>query len=86
LPTGALDTSVGSGGFVTAITLPGVTALGVQSDSKIVAAGDNALERVDADGTLDASYGTAGVAPVSLSINALRMQVDDEAAVERFAP
>lgn len=67
---GSLDTSFGTGGLV--ITniggLNGASALAIQSDNKIVAAGstgaalseDFALARYNADGSLDPTFGTGG--------------------------
>jgi uncharacterized delta-60 repeat protein len=66
---GSLDTSFGTGGFTTAGF--GVWAVALQSDGKIVAAGDNycddgdcvrdfALARFNADGSLDTSFDSDG--------------------------
>ena len=68
---GSLDSSFGSGGVVNFVPSPlafGFFALAIQSDGKIVAAADGAsgtqallqVARVNPDGTLDASFGSAG--------------------------
>ena len=65
---GTLDPSFGSGGIVVTEFAPGsfdfADDLAVQSDGRIVvageAAGDFALARYTADGTLDATFGTGG--------------------------
>lgn len=79
--TGALDTSFGTGGKVVNRLNPSnsdlATAVAVQSDGKIVAAGwvnagltsdaDFAVLRYDTTGTLDSSFGTGGtvITPVA---------------------
>jgi uncharacterized delta-60 repeat protein len=72
LASGTLDPSFGSGGVVT--TNLGASdialALVVQPDGKIVVGGrkfpDSALVRYNSDGSLDAGFGTGGVAVVDL--------------------
>jgi uncharacterized delta-60 repeat protein len=69
-PDGTLDPSFGTGGKVTTDFAGGfdrATALAVQADGKLVAAGftqgagvDFALARYDPDGSLDPSFGTGG--------------------------
>jgi uncharacterized delta-60 repeat protein len=66
-PSGALDSSFGSGGKVTTDfggAADGAKAVALQADGKIVAAGGNgadfAVARYNADGAPDASFGTAG--------------------------
>jgi uncharacterized delta-60 repeat protein len=68
LPDGTLDPGFGSGGKVTTDLLgfdDQAFALARQPDGKLVAAGeaggDFALARYNADGTLDASFGSGGV-------------------------
>ncbi len=66
LPTGALDSTFGSGGSVT-LSLFSLTSLARQSDGKLLVAGaatdgHNAeLVRLNSDGSLDDSFGTDGV-------------------------
>jgi uncharacterized delta-60 repeat protein len=75
---GAVDANFGAAGVV---ALPGqntqnpglldVTTIAIQSDNKIVLAGDNgqeqfAVERLNADGSIDNSFGAGGVATVPL--------------------
>jgi uncharacterized delta-60 repeat protein len=85
---GALDSGFGNGGFVStdlANGLPdGIVALARQSDDKIIAGGyaspgDAALARYDLDGSLDASFGTAGtvVVPNVGPVSALALRGDD---------
>jgi uncharacterized delta-60 repeat protein len=68
---GVLDTTFGSGGWVTTDFAGGsdeIRALGIQPDGKLVAAGyagvgnfnDFALARYNANGTLDPTFGTGG--------------------------
>ena len=70
--SGALDPDFGVGG-ITSINVPGtfagdeVAALAIQGDGKIIAAGSGgrlnfALARLNPDGTLDAGFGTGGIA------------------------
>jgi uncharacterized delta-60 repeat protein len=73
---GSLDPSFGSGGRVTTAFPQGeseITAMALQQDGKIVAAGDTggganhgvmAVARYNPDGTLDQAFGTAGQATV----------------------
>jgi uncharacterized delta-60 repeat protein len=73
LSAGALDPTFGSGGLAIGPLLgiigSNAIAVVVQTDGKIVAGGENgnggtpnfALERFNADGTLDSSFGTGGV-------------------------
>jgi uncharacterized delta-60 repeat protein len=66
MPDGSLDSSFGSGGKVTTNFSGAATALVLQPDGKLVAAGftnfpsDFALARYNGDGSLDASFGTGG--------------------------
>jgi uncharacterized delta-60 repeat protein len=67
-PNGTLDASFGAGGVVTtafgAVTFDQATALKIQSDGRIVAAGLSnsffAVARYEANGTLDTTFGTGG--------------------------
>jgi uncharacterized delta-60 repeat protein len=69
--TGALDTSFGTGGVVTSSVTAncGIRDVAIQSDGKILAIGfadsDFALARYYITGTLDVSFGTAGVVTTS---------------------
>ena len=89
---GSLDTTFGTGGIVTTPIESGdseVLALGIQSDSRIVAAGkspdgsnyDFALVRYNTNGSLDTTFGTGGIVTTSIGIgwdyaNALGIQSD----------
>jgi uncharacterized delta-60 repeat protein len=77
-PDGTLDPSFGSGGVVTtdfAGSTDRVEALALQSDGKVVAAGqafsgaglDFAVARYHPDGTLDASFGSGGKVTTDLA-------------------
>ena len=59
---GDLDPTFGNGGRVTSTKFFG-NAVAIQSDGKIVAAG-NGLERYNPDGSLDASFGSGGRAVI----------------------
>ena len=93
---GALDSSFGTGGMVT-INFPGsnegpslVIGIAIQSDSKIVAGISNLnadanplfiLARLNADGSLDTTFGTAGVVEtqigsVGIAASVLALQSD----------
>lgn len=65
-PDGDLDPSFGDGGKVTTPGMEGGQALVVQPDGKIVVASDNALARYDVDGTLDDTFGDAGIVRTAL--------------------
>jgi uncharacterized delta-60 repeat protein len=56
-PVSGLDDGFGDGGKVTTAGLRGTQAVAVQSDGKIVAAGEFALARYDTDGSLDETFG-----------------------------
>jgi uncharacterized delta-60 repeat protein len=88
---GSFDTTFGTGGIVT--TTIGsdayAQALGIQTDGKIVAAGDYyngsnyefALVRYTADGSLDTTFGTGGIVTTTIGsgnawANALGIQTD----------
>jgi uncharacterized delta-60 repeat protein len=71
LPSGSLDTSFGTGGKVTTVlgtNYSSASAVAVQTDGKIVAAGASydgtcwafGLARYNVDGSLDTSFGTGG--------------------------
>jgi len=76
-PDGSLDTSFGAAGKVVNNTTPGgANALALQSDGKIVIAGQAipdpakpgrlAVLRYNGDGSLDTSFGTGGIASTDL--------------------
>ncbi len=63
---GTLDLTFGGTGYVTALTSPAhARAVATQADGSVIAAGDQngqwAVARFDASGTLDPTFGTAGV-------------------------
>jgi len=69
-PNGSLDPSFGSGGMVAtsiAFLAPSAAArmgMALQADGRILLVGGLKLARFNSDGTLDASFGSAGVATV----------------------
>lgn len=63
LSSGALDPSFGTGGKVTG-TGAAIRAVALQADGKIVALGGLTLRRYNADGTVDATFGTGGAVQV----------------------
>lgn len=76
LADGTLDSSFGTGGYVTTAIGSGsdsALAVAIQPDGKIIAAGKSwepqqvsALVRYHADGSLDASFGTGGIVTTSV--------------------
>ena len=88
-PNGALDPSFGSGGVTTTTVgsgKSGVSALAIQADGKVAAAGADRtvdgfwLVRYTADGSLDPGFGSAGVVTTDIRCcaepNALAIQRD----------
>src|SRR5208337_3687415 len=84
-PHGSLDTNFGAGGIVTTSfgSYPALAlALGIQSDGKIVAAGNSSngsnhvitLVRYKTDGSLDTTFGTGGI--VTTSVGSADAQAD----------
>lgn len=74
LPSGNVDPSFGAGGFAFAPTL-GIVGLAIQADGKIVAAGmrgstgpatDFAAARFEADGDVDNTFGSGGLAVMNV--------------------
>jgi uncharacterized delta-60 repeat protein len=65
-PDGSLDTTLGSGGTTVSSFSPGIPlSVAVQSDGKILVAGDSStsevrLARYNADGSLDSTFGSGG--------------------------
>lgn len=73
---GTLDTSFGTGGFTTTDFSGGIdfaSSLVLRSDGKLVVAGgisfDFGLARYDADGALDASFGTGGFVTTDFAVD-----------------
>jgi uncharacterized delta-60 repeat protein len=64
LPNGALDPAFGSEGKVTVGIPGGASAMARQADGKMVALGTRTLARYNTDGTLDATFGTAGAVTI----------------------
>ena len=96
--TGATDTTFGSAG-ITTTTISGdsdaVNALGIQSDGKIVAAGNSfsalmyfALARYTVTGALDTTFGFAGITTTSIGMNcaanALGIQSDGRIVTDGY--
>ena len=98
-PDGSLDGSFGSNGTVTTVlnSAEVANALAIDANGKIVAAGslagggpDFALARYNADGSLDASFGSGGTTavPVGYGVdqpNAVRIQSDGKIVVAGYA-
>lgn len=68
---GTLDPTFGNGGKVL-VDLPSLKGLAIQSDSKLLLAGDNqadsfAVARLNPNGTLDSSFGAGGKVVVSVT-------------------
>jgi uncharacterized delta-60 repeat protein len=62
LAHGAVDSSMGKGGFRTYTDLPSFVGLAVQPDSRIVVSmNDGRLARINDDGTLDLTFGSGGM-------------------------
>ena len=94
-PDGSLDTSFGNGGKLTTAIESGndtATAVALQKDGKIVAAGSNdawhgatrtamAVVRYLPNGSLDTSFGTGGILGVVNDANAMFNQSDNAYAV-----
>jgi uncharacterized delta-60 repeat protein len=81
---GSLDPGFGSAGFATTAIVGGADALSValQPDGKIVAAGTTvgpdsiaALVRYNADGSADASFGTAGIVTTNVAGRGIALSV-----------
>jgi uncharacterized delta-60 repeat protein len=62
-----LDPAFGVGGVVTTPGLRGVTALAVQDDGMVLAAGNSVLTRYRPDGALDLGFGIGGTVATGLS-------------------
>lgn len=72
--TGALDTSFNAVGYNTVAGFNDLSAVAVQADGKIVVAGRNtnfqfSVARFNADGSLDANFGTGGYAVTPVGVN-----------------
>src|SRR5437870_4774898 len=100
LPDGTLDPTFGNGGTVTSGALSfGAYAIVRQSDGKLIVAGSAVdaagstgfgLARFDSDGTLDPTFGTAGVVSTDFAggdddARALTLQADGKIVVAGFA-
>jgi uncharacterized delta-60 repeat protein len=93
---GSLDTGFGTGGKVTThfgglLDFDAASAVAIQSDGKIVAAGGTAggaavLVRYTMDGSLDVGFGTAGkvIAPIAMA-NAVAIQSDGKIVAAEVA-
>jgi uncharacterized delta-60 repeat protein len=92
LPNGSFDTTFGNAGVaaIAPMTFTSLDAVAVQSDGRIVIAGRTpttpgtaTIMRLLADGSVNPTYGTGGLATLTLGTNAgvhnLRLQPDDSA-------
>jgi uncharacterized delta-60 repeat protein len=93
--SGSLDTTFGNSGIVTTSIGSGydnILALGIQSDSRIVAAGyssngsnyDIALVRYNTDGSLDTTFGNSGIVTTSIGSsydNALALGIQSDGKI-----
>ena len=77
---GSLDSTFGSGGIVLAQSAlaSSISAIAIQSDGKIVAAGGKDVYRFNSNGSLDTSFGSAGVATVTFNVTALAVNATGE--------
>jgi uncharacterized delta-60 repeat protein len=76
---GSLDTSFGTGGITIILSLFGnFTAVVIQPDGKIVAAGGNDVVRYNSDGSLDSTFGSGGIVSLGqpFSISAIALQTN----------
>lgn len=96
-PDGSLDMTFGTGGKVVIPTDPGndeAYAVAVQSDGKIVVGGDGSYDftllRLNANGSLDTSFGTGGIIKTDFyalteEVHALAIQNDGKIIAAGFA-
>ena len=76
---GTLDTSFGVGGITIILSLFGnFTAVAIQPDGKIVAAGGNDVVRYNSDGSLDSTFGSGGIVSFGqpFAISAIALQTN----------
>ena len=89
-PSGVVDPTFGSGGFVITQPFNGagtLTAFAQQPDGKLLLAGDPAIARYSADGQLDPTFGTNGVAPLlTRSVTAIALQPNGEILLASGGP
>ncbi|HEX8089323.1 MAG TPA: hypothetical protein VF762_10745, partial [Blastocatellia bacterium] len=91
-PNGGLDPSFGSGGKVTTDvsgSFEGASAVALQPDGKIIAAGGGntgILMRYNADGSLDSSFGASGkiITSTTISIRAIALRSDGKIVAAGF--
>lgn len=84
-PMAPLDTSFGNGGSAI-FQVPGALAVAVQSDGKVVTAGDQGqLVRLTANGSIDTAFGSGGTSSgnslLNPNPNAIAVQPDDKILV-----
>ena len=90
---GSLDLSFGTNGKITTSAVDDASAVAIQSDGKIVAAGGyNGFElaRYNTNGSLDTSFGTNGIASATIGTSggtpqAVKIQSDGKIVVAGFA-
>jgi uncharacterized delta-60 repeat protein len=83
---GSFDSTFGIGGTVTA-SLPGVSALVLQPDGKIIAGGDDFIARLNPDGSFDSSFASGGVLiEQGANVAALALQSDGKIVAAGSAP
>ena len=73
---GELDTSFAATGYMLSELNRDLRSVAVQPDGKIVVGGSGRLERLNADGTRDTSFGTDGVATTTVLAQDLVLQPD----------
>lgn len=73
---GSFDSAFGTGGTVTESSLPGVSALALESAGKIVGAGNGFVARLNPDGSFDTSFASDGVQPIQANLAAVALQPD----------
>ena len=91
LPNGQLDTSFGTNGLATGILVQGANALAVQPNGQIITSGVNlagpatssviGITRLNADGTVDTTFGTDGTTTIPVTLAGRATTVGDAAAL-----
>lgn len=88
--TGSLDATFGTAGRVTSTMTGGATAMALQPNGKVLIVGNSKVQRFNANGTIDQSFGTSGQADfaftgvVSNSPQGVAVQPDGRIVVVGF--